>query len=112
MTTELAPNNLGSPVPRTVRGFGVACKLSDDLRFPLTEYREVGIVYPSRPRVDARRSGDRGAPAMRVAGRPLGGPLRGRRAAAEVLRRGLQLLRDRTPALGDLHPRDHEPLDL
>src|SRR3954452_23853714 len=77
------------------------------------------VVFPNeiprsgdRPSVQtstgrARKWGLPGAPALRRA--PLGRAVRGRLSPGAV---GRRLLRDRAAALGHLHPRDHEPLDL
>src|SRR4051794_25715097 len=54
----ISPKQPGSPVPRTVRGFGVACKVSDEQPCPRTKYRKVGIVHSSRPRRTPAASGD------------------------------------------------------
>src|SRR5919199_6645585 len=43
------PKQPGSPAPRTVRGFGVACKISDEGARSPTQYSEVGIDHSSRP---------------------------------------------------------------
>src|SRR3954447_10195833 len=63
----ISPKQPGSPVPRTVRGFGVACKVSDGRPYPPSKYQEVGIGHSSRPRRDAAGTGDvrrRGPPAL------------------------------------------------
>src|SRR4051794_18605414 len=54
----ISPKQPGSPVPRTVRGFGVASKVSDVCGSSRTKYREVGIVHPSRRRSDFPGNGD------------------------------------------------------
>src|SRR4051795_8512449 len=65
----ISPKQPGSPVPRTVRGFGVACKVSDERRCPATKYRELGIGHSSRrggphPRAATLRRG--GSPTPRA----------------------------------------------
>src|SRR3954447_12374243 len=99
MNHGISPKQPGSPVPRTVRGFGVASKVSDERRCPPTKYREVGIDYSSRRGRTARGDGDaRVARALCGAARSPGAGGGGAPGAP--------------PRVAPLHGGDHEPLDL